>query len=82
MSHRVEGCSHSLEVVGELQVLVEQVAEVRDREGVHPVVIGWVSVTLLHHQAEPGGEESASDFSSREPSRLCPVPFLSLLQAP
>lgn len=42
-------CSHLLEVVGELQVLVEQVAEVRDREGVHPVVVGGIPVALLHH---------------------------------
>lgn len=53
--------SHSLEVVSELQVLVEQVAEVRDREGMHPVVVGWVPVALLHHQTEPGGGERAAE---------------------
>lgn len=46
---------HLLEVVGELQILVEQVAKVRDREGVHPVVVGWIPVAFLHHQAESGG---------------------------
>ena len=44
-----------LQVVGQLQVLVEQVAEVGDGEGVHPVVVRGVPVALLHHQAEPGG---------------------------
>lgn len=43
-----------LQVVNELQVLVEQVAEVGDGERVHPVVVGRVTVPLLHHQAEPG----------------------------
>lgn len=46
---------HLLEVVGELQILVEQVAKMRDREGVHPVVVGWIPVAFLHHQAESGG---------------------------
>lgn len=46
--------SDSLQVVDELQVLVEQVAEVGDREGMHPVVVRGVAVALLHHQAEPG----------------------------
>lgn len=24
-----------------------------DREGVHPVVVGWVPVAFLHHKTEP-----------------------------
>lgn len=53
--------SHLLEVVGELQILVEQVAKVRDREGMHPVVVGGIPVALLHHQAEPGGGAKAAE---------------------
>lgn len=57
--------SHLLEVAGKLQVLIEQVAKVRDRKGVHPVVVGWVPVAFLHHQAEPGGAETAEGSQSR-----------------
>lgn len=81
-AHRQKKGSHSLEVVGELQVLVEQVAEVRDREGVHPVVVGWVPVALLHHQTEPGGGERAAEgpqalLQAALQALPFPVPFLS-----
>lgn len=76
-------CSHSLEVVGELQVLVEQVAEVGDRKGVHPVVVGWIPVALLHHQTEPGGGERAAQgpqallLQETLQALPCPIPLLS-----
>lgn len=75
--------SHSLEVVGELQVLVEQVAEVGDREGMHPVVIRGIPVALLHHQTEPGGGERAAEgpqallLQAALQALPCPIPFLS-----
>jgi len=60
-----------LQVVDQLQVLVEQVAEVGDGEGVHPVVVGGVTVALLHHQAEPGrgGEGSSHPHPTPKPAR-------------
>lgn len=74
--------SHSLEVVSELQVLVKQVAEVGDREGVHPVVVRGISVALLHHQTEPGAGERAADRLQALLLQValwwpCPIPFLS-----
>lgn len=53
--------SHLLEVVGELQILVEQVAKVRDREGMHPVVVGRIPIAFLHHQAESVGGAKAAE---------------------
>ena len=44
---------YTLEVVGQPYVFVEQIAEVCDGEGVHPVVVGRVPVAFLHHQTEP-----------------------------
>lgn len=58
-------CVLLLEVVWEPQVLVEQVAEVRHRERVHPVVIWRVSVALLHHQTKPKGH--IKSLKSSEP---------------
>lgn len=76
--------SHSLEVVGELQVLVEQVAKVGDRKGVHPVVVRGVPVALLHHQTEPRGGERAAQgpqallLQQALQALSCPIPSLSL----
>ena len=75
-------CRHSLEVVGKLQILVEQVAEVGDRKGMHPVVVGGIPVALLHHQTEPGGGERAAEgpqallFQEALQAVPCPIPSL------
>lgn len=79
--------SHSLEVVGELQIFVEQVAEVGDRKGVHPVVVGGIPVALLHHQTEPGRRRESSRGASDSPPPGSPSgsalpPFLSVTHGP
>ena len=48
--------SQDLQVCQEGEVvtaLVEHVAKVGHREGVVPIMIGWVSVTTFYHQNEP-----------------------------
>lgn len=35
------------------QSLNEEVAKMENREGVHPVVVGWIAVAFSHHQHKP-----------------------------
>lgn len=69
---------HVLEVAREPKVLVEQVAEVADGEGVHPVVVRRVPVAFLHHKTEPDRTRTREAGSGAEFYLFLLLSFLRL----